>query len=276
MRRSIQLALVAVLAVGAIAVAAAPGKLLLVICSPGSPGSTEEAQPRIDAFARALSAKAGTTITAVYEPTEAGGVKQLGGAAVGVVSLPFFLVHEKDLGMHARLVAVQEGRPALESWVLVAQKGRIHKAEELAGFTIASSAAFAPGFVRAATAGLGALPANVKLQEMTAVLSSLRRAAAGEPIAVLLDGPQAGALKSLAFADKLDVVTRSPAWPAGIVVSLDARMPAKAWAPIQTALTGLAADRAAAQTLAAIQIAKFVALDEKSLASARQAYGRKP
>ena len=39
---------------GAIAVAA-PEAMLLVVCSPGSPGSTQEAQPRMDRFASALS-----------------------------------------------------------------------------------------------------------------------------------------------------------------------------------------------------------------------------
>ncbi len=277
MRTSIQVALVASFALGAVAVAAAPETWLLVVCSPGSPGTTEEAQPRMDAFASTLSAKAGTRITAVYEPSEAGGVKRIASASLAIVSLPFFLAHEKDLGLHARLVTVQEGRPALESWVLVAQKGRIARSDQLAGFTIASNAAFAPGFVRGAVqAGLGALPNNVKLEQTTAVLSALRRAAAGESTAVLLDGPQAAALASLPFASKLEVVARSPAWPAGLVVTVDARVSAQAWAPIQSGLLGLATERSATPVLGSIQIAKFGPLDEKSLASARRAYARTP
>jgi ABC-type phosphate/phosphonate transport system substrate-binding protein len=104
----------------------------------------------------------------------------------------------------------------------------------------------------------------------------LRRAANGNAVAVLLDGPQAAALASLPFASKLDVVTRSPPWPVGLVVTVDARVSSKAWAPIQSALLGLASERTAAPALSAIQIAKFVPLDEKSLASARRAYGSTP
>ena len=276
-RISIQLALVVSFVIGAVAVAAAPEKLLLVVCSPGSPGSTGEAQPRLDAFASALSPHAGRAIIAVYEPSEAAGVKRIASAGLAIVSLPFFLAHEQDLGLHAQLVAVQKGRPVLERWTLVAQKGKVRRSAQPAGFTIASNAAFAPAFVRGvAQAGLGTLPSDVKLEQTTAVLSALRRAANGEPIAVLLDGPQAAALASLPFASKLEVVTTSPAWPAGLVVTVDSRVSAKTWAPIRSALLGLASDRKAASALAAIEITKFVPLDEKSLASARRAYGRTP
>lgn len=231
----------------------------------------------MDAFASALSAQAGTQIHAVYEPTDAGGVKRLAGAALAIVSLPFFLAHEKELGLHPRLVAVQEGRPALESWVLVAQKGRIARSEQLAGFTIVSSAAFAPAFARGAVqAELGALPASVKLVQSNAVLSSLRRAANGEQVAVLLDGPQAASLRTLPFAAKLETVARSPAWPAGIVVTVDARLPAKAWERIESALLGLAGERSGAAALSAIRIDNFVPVDAKALAGARRAYASAP
>src|SRR5882757_760814 len=50
------------------------GKQTLVVCSPGSPGKTDEAQPRMDTFSAAVSAKAGTQLAAVYDPTNDGGV----------------------------------------------------------------------------------------------------------------------------------------------------------------------------------------------------------
>jgi ABC-type phosphate/phosphonate transport system substrate-binding protein len=272
-RTQFKVALVVSFVLGAVSVAAPPQALLLVVCSPGSPGTTEEAQPRLDAFAKAVSAKTGTPISAVYEPTEEGGAKKIASAGLAIVSLPFFLAHERDLGLHARLIAVQEGRPALESWTLVAQKGRVTKAEQLAGFTIVSTAGFAPAFVRGA---VGALPQGVKIEQTNAVLSALRRAANGEAVAVLLDGPQAASLPSLPFASKLGVVVKTPAWPAGLVATVDARVPEKTWAALQKALLGLAADKASAPALAAIQMSKFAPLDEKSLESARHAHGRKP
>lgn len=228
----------------------------------------------MDAFASAVGAKAGETLAAVYEPTDAGGVKRLESAGIGIVSLPFFLAHEKELGLHARLAVVQKGRPALEHWVLVAQKGRVAKADALSGMTIVSSSGFAPGFVKGAIAQLGAVPANVKIVQSSAVLSGLRKAANGEPVAVLLDGPQAASIGSLPFASKLESVATSPAWPAGLVVTNDAKVPAKTWAPIQSALLGLGADRTGAGVLEGLQMEHFVALDESALASARKAFAR--
>ena len=93
---------------------------------------------------------------------------------------------------------------------------------------------------------------------------------------MLLDGPQAASLGSLPFAAKLDVVTRSPAWPAYLVVSVDARLPAKAWERIESALLGLAGDRGSAEGLSAIQLDKFAPLDTKAIAAARRAYASTP
>ncbi len=256
----------------AVVVHAAADEQTIVVCAPGSPGSTEEAQPRMDAFAAAVGAKAGGSLAAVYEPPDAGGVKRLETAGIGIVSLPFFLAHEKELGLHARLEVVQKGRPALEHWTLVAQKGRIAKADALGGMTIISSSGFAPEFVRAATAQLGALPANVKIVQASTVLSALRRAAKGDPVAVLLDGPQAASLPSLPFAAQLETVTTSPAWPAGLVVTVDSKV--KAWAPIQTALLSMASDRTGATALEGLQMDHFAPLDDAALASARKTYAR--
>jgi hypothetical protein len=143
----------------------------------------------------------------------------------------------------------------------------------LSGFTIYSNAGFAPGFVKAA---IGELPANAKIVKSTQVLSSLRKAASGEQVAVLLDGPSEASLASLPFADKLDVVTTSPAGPAGIVVTVDSRVNAKAWAPIERALTGLASNHAGATALDGLQMERFAPLDDAALASARKAFARNP
>jgi hypothetical protein len=261
---------VAILSV-AFAVYAASDEQTLVVCAPGSPGSTDEAQPRMDALASALGSKVGGSgIAAVYEPTNAGGVKRFQSASLGIVSLPFFLTHEKELGLHARLTAVQKGRPALEHWTLVAQKGRVTKAESLAGMTIMSSAGFAPEFVRGAVAQLGTVPADVKITSTVAVLSALRKAAKGDPIAVLLDGAQASSLASLPFAAQLETVATSPAWPMGMVVTVDSR--AKNWPALQSAFLGLANDKAGAAVLEGMQMEHFVPLDDASLTSARKAF----
>lgn len=268
-----QAAVAVALALSALAAHAAPPKQTLVVCSPGSPGTTDEAQPRMDAFAAAVSAKAGTPLDAIYDPSEDGGVARLKTAGVGLVSLPFFLKHEQDLGLRARLQTVGKGRPALERWALVVQKGRIKGPEGLAGMTVVSGVAFAPAFIRGPVlGGFGALPGTAKLTQSTAVLSSLRRAADGEPVAVLLDGTQEAQLASLPFASKLEVVTRSPPLPAGLIVTIDARMPPKTWSGIEGALVGLASDAAGAGVLDAILLSRFAPVDDKALDGARKAF----
>jgi hypothetical protein len=252
---------------------AAPARQTLVVCSPGSPGTTDEAQPRMDAFAAAVSARSGTPISAVYEPSDDGCVARLRTAGLALISLPSFLQHEQALGLHARLQVVAQGRPALERWALVAQKGRVKTAAGLAGFTIVSSVAFAPAFVRGTVlGGFGALPASTKLVQSTAVLSALRRAADGDPTAVLVDATQEVSLGSLPFASRLEVVARSPALPVALIATTDARLPAKTWTGIEAALLGLGSDKAAATALDALQLSGFVALDDKVLGAARKAF----
>jgi hypothetical protein len=278
-----KLAALATLSFAAAALAAPPARgaeprrHVLVVCSPGSPGTTAEAQPTMDAFAAALSAKARLSppLAAVYDAAEDAGVARLrqDDAALALVSLPFFLKHEKDLGLRARLQPVPKGRPSAERWTLVAKKGNAPAPAALDGFTVASVAGFAPGFVRGpALGGWGPLPAGTRVAQSSAVLSSLRRAAAGDKVAVLLDGAQEAALASLPFASELEVVTRSPPLPPGILATVGARLPAKAWSAVDAALKALPDDAAGAAALDTMQLARFAPVDEAALAAARKAY----
>jgi ABC-type phosphate/phosphonate transport system substrate-binding protein len=258
---------------GHAAPAATPADYTLVACSPGSPGTTEDAKARMDAFAAAVSSRAGTRISAIYEPAEDACVERLGSAALGLVSLPFFLAHEHELGLVPRLQAVARGRPALERWALVGPRGRISGPGALAGYTIVSSAAYAPAFIRGVVlGGFGAVPADVKLEQSTAVLSALRRAASGDAVAVVLDGAQLAQLGSLPFASRLQVIAQSPPVPAGLVVTVSARVPAGTWSAIERALIGLSSDRATAPVLGALEVARFEPVDGGALARARRAF----
>ena len=250
----------------------------IVVCAPGSPGTTEEAQGAMDAFAAAVAGRAGLPVAALgatYAATEDAGVARLRAkdAAVAMVSLPFFLKHEKDLALRPELEPVQQGAAATERWSLVARKGRVASAAALDGFTILSSAGFAPAFVRGPALGaFGKLPRSVKIVQSAAVLSGLRRAAAGEPVAILLDGAQAAALPTLPFAADLEVVARSPELPSGVIATVDRRLAPARWTKIAAALRDLPSAPAGAEALAGIRMARFVPLDAKALAAARSAY----
>lgn len=272
------LALAALALAARTAAAAPPAPHLLVVCSPGSPGTTAEAQPTMDALALAIAARAGlppSSLAAVYEASEAGGLARLHAreAALALLSLPFYLAHERELALAARLEPVPKGRGATERWALVARKGRVASPASLDGFTLASTAGYAPAFVRGPALGAwGPLPKSVKIVQSAAVLSSLRRAAAGEPVAVLLDGAQEAALPSLPFAAELEVVTRSPPLPGGVLARVDARLPEKTWRAVEAALQALPSEPAGAAVLETMQVARFAPIDEQALARARQAY----
>jgi hypothetical protein len=250
----------------------------LVVCAPGSPGTTEEAQGAMDALAAAVAARAGLPaggLAAIYLPGEDAGVTRLRApdAAVALVTLPFFLKHEKALGLRAELQPAPQGGAGTERWSLVARKGKVADAAALEGFTILSTAGYAPAFVRGPALGaFGRLPASVKITPSSAVLSALRRAAAGEPVAVLLDGAQAAALPSLPFAAELEVVTRSPPLPSGVVATVDQRVPPARWAKLAAAFRELPGDPAGAEALAGIRMTRFEPVDAAALSAARAAY----
>jgi len=210
------LVLLAAVIVVALAASAAPGLAgtpTMVAWAPGFPGSTKEAQPTMDALAGAVAAAAKLPpdgFAAVYQETEKGGLARLSqpDAALAMVSLPAFLKYEKELGLVPRLAVVQAGAPdASETWSLVAGAGKLKGAADLAGWQLVSGASYAPRFVRGpALGGWGVLPAGVTLAPAGAVLSALRRAAAGEKVVLLLDREQAASIATLPFAKDLETV----------------------------------------------------------------------
>ena len=194
--------------------AAPPAPTALVAVAPGYPGTTAEAQGAMDTFASALARAAhwpDGSVTAVYYPGEADGLARLTkpDAAVALVPLPFYLAHREDLGFKARLAVQMTSVGLSERWTLVAKKGRVKSPADLASMTVSSIAGYAPNFVRGALGAWGRIPDATKIETSTQVLSSLRKAATGPDVAVLLDGSQAASLDSLPFAkDHPEVTSR--------------------------------------------------------------------
>jgi hypothetical protein len=245
----------------------------LVVCAPGYPGSTAEAQPSMDALARSLARAARLpeeSIAAVYEETEAGGSRRLADkdAVMLLATLPFYLAHEQELRLVARLSAMPQGGEALERWTLVA--GKDHPTS-LAGYTVYSSAGYSKRFVRAAAPKL---PAETEIEPATAVLSALRRAAGGEKVAVLLDGSQFASMGQLQFAASLAALETSPPMPVALVATVAKRLDERRWKELAAGFLRLAEDRSARAALDGVRMAGFVPLDEQALAAARTAYRR--
>ncbi|HEY6050881.1 MAG TPA: hypothetical protein VIZ58_06505 [Thermoanaerobaculia bacterium] len=245
----------------------------LVVCAPGYPGTSAEAQPAMDALARSLAAAAhlppGST-TSVYEETAAGGLRRLADKEAGLLlaTLPFYLDHEQELRLVPRLSAVPRDGEPLQRWTLVA--GKDHP-PSLEGYTVQSTAGDSKRFVRAAAPGL---PRQVEIVPAAAVLSALRKAANGEKVAVLLDGEQFAALAKLPFASSLSVVETSPPMPVAVVATVAKRIDVARWTSFESAFKGLAKDPAAREALEGVRMAGFVPLDEAALSRARAAYRR--
>jgi hypothetical protein len=241
----------------------------LVVCAPGYPGNPAEAQPAMDALARALGGAAHVSVQAVYEETAAGGLEKLAAAdaAILLAPLPFFLDHERKLALAPRMMAVpKEGAP-LQPWTLVT--GKEHPAN-LEGYALQSTAGYSPRFVHAMSPALQ----NAKVVDSPAVLSGLRRAANGDRLAVLLDGPQAQALSTLPFAQGLAQLSTSAPVPVALVATVGKRLDERTWKSLQTALLSLAGDATAREALDGVRMSAFVALDRAALSKARAAYDR--
>jgi hypothetical protein len=138
---------------------------------------------------------------------------------------------------------------------------------------VISLAGYAPRFVRGPALGdWGEVPEGTSVTFSGAVLSALRRAAAGEPVAVLLDGPQAAALSSLPFAAKLEVVHRSAPLPVSVLCRVGARLPVKRVRELVEALTTLGDSPSGAEALAGLRLSGFVPVDQPALEAAEAAF----
>jgi hypothetical protein len=128
----------------------------------------------------------------------------------------------------------------------------------MAGFTILSVAGYAPDFVRHSALEGWTLPPDVKIEATGQILSVLRRVAAGEPIAALLDQTQAAALPSLPFASELKAVTQSPELPVAIIAVVGSRLPEARARALQTGLLKMGHAPGSADSLGPLRLRGFV------------------
>jgi hypothetical protein len=272
--------LAAALAAGiALEAQAAEAPIALVICAPGFPGGTAEAQPTIDSLTTAMAAAAkwgAKDLSGVYYETEKGGLTRLSqaDAALALVPLPFFLEHEVELKLAARQSAVFKGKPKpIETWTLFAKKGSVANAAALDGWQIASSVSYSPRFIRGPVLGAwGKLPAGVSFTQTNKLLTFLRKAAGGEKIAVLLGEDDSAAVATLPFAADLEAVYKAPALPIGVIATVTGRISDARFKPLGEALPKLGDTPDGAKALEAVWKLKFMPLDDKALAEARKLF----
>jgi hypothetical protein len=267
-----KLALVSALAVALMGPGPPEGRALLVICSPGSPGTTAEAQPTLDAFASVVEKGAGwpaSSLAVVYYAAAEAGRDRITGekAASALVSPPFYYEFAAALSLQAQLEAAPLAGVG-EDYSLVARKGLIASAASLSGWEITGSAGFSQGFVRQAVLGdWGRLPEDVRITYSALPLSALRKSASGEHVAVLLNREQAGALGSVPFAADLEILHKSGSFPAGLFCLIPNRLPAARAESLVRALKALTQTDSGREALKSIRLSGFSALEKSRLKS---------
>jgi len=235
----------------------------LVFCAPGYPGAAGDAQPLVDQFARAAVTASGWpsgSLVAVYDPTEEGGLAKLrqADAVLAFVPYPFFVQHAAELHLTPLVQADVADTGPQQRWTLVAKSGRVTEPKSMAGFTILSVAGYAPDFVRHDALEGWTLPPDVKIEATGQILSALRRVAAGEPVAALLDQTQAAALPSLPFASELKAVTQSPELPVAFIAVVGSRLPKDRTRALQTGLLEMGHAPGSADSLGPLRLRGFV------------------
>lgn len=200
------------------------------------------------------------SLAGIYDPTEQGGLAKLDGpdAVLAFVPYPFFVEHAAQLHLMPLAQADVASIGTQQRWTLVAKKGHVSGAASLANYTILSIAGYAPDFVRQLALQGWELPPSTKIESTGQILSALRRVAAGEPIAALLDQTQAAALASLPFASEIETVRQSAQLPVALIAVVDSKVPAARARALQEALLKMAHAAGGATTLGALQLNGFV------------------
>jgi hypothetical protein len=235
----------------------------LVFCAPGYPGGAGDAQPLLDQFASAAVTASGWpagSLVAVYDPSEEGGLAKLrnADAVLAFVPYPFFVEHGAQLHLTPLVQADVADIGPQQRWTLVAKSGRVTDPKSMAGYTILSVAGYAPDFVRHSALEGWTLAPDVKIEATGQILGALRRVAAGEPVAALLDQTQAAALPTLPFAAELKAVTQSPELPVAIIAVVDSRVTAARARALQAGLLKMGHVSGSADSLGPLRLRGFV------------------
>jgi hypothetical protein len=174
------------------------------------------------------------------------------------VPYPFFVEHAGELHLTPLVQADVVDVGPQQRWTLIAKSGRVAAPASMQGYTILSVAGYAPNFVRRVALEGWTLPPDVKIESTGQVLSALRRVAAGEPVAVLLDQTQAGALGTLPFASQVKAVTQSAELPVALVAVVDSRLPAGRAEALKAGLLKMGHAPGSTDALAPLRLRGFV------------------
>lgn len=258
-----KLLVVAVLWMATIVQAQGADTFDFVIIQPGQPGSSQDAQPVMDALAAYVQKKLGNGVTVKghYFNQSAPATAFLTGnhPRWGIVSLDFFLSYGGTKCM-VPLAATRPGGSDNDTWRLVVAKGGPDDWQDVQG-RVEGTMLFGPTVAARLVfnRSTGELPFT--LEGTYRPLRALRNVLRGKSAAVLLDKPQYDAVQALPYAADLKEIASSGDLPTPAVVAFG--KPGRLHQRLGKILQDMQGDPAAADLLMLLQTKGFGPADER-------------
>ena len=230
-----------------------------VLCIPGGPGSTADAQPVVDRFLKQVNERVnlGTTEAAYYTDF-ASCLQQVRKAAANrIVMVPLDVYLRERQAWQLRSVVQVDTAKTSGQYHVVASKG-----ETLASLQgkrwVTGLKLDAPFLSRIALDGAVVLPSD-GFKKVRSSLSAIKRVAKGRADVVIVDDLQRKSMASLPIAKELAVIYSGPDLPEAIV-AVAGKTPAK---KLKKALLSLCQDHKS--LCADLRITRFKSVDDKRL-----------
>lgn len=234
-----------------------------VVIQPGQPGTTEDAQPVMDALATYVGQKlgAGVTVQGRYFNQAESAAAYLSGRhpSWGIVSLGYYLAHADAEGM-TPLAATRPGGADSDVWRLLAAAEGPDDWQSLRG-TVAGTMLFEPEVAARLMFATSVDKLPFRLEGTSRPLRALRAVLRGQGCGVMLDASQYEAVQALPLVSGLKVVATSEPLPTAVVVAFGA--PGPLHDRLRALLLAMREDPAAGEMLQLLQTEGFGPADSR-------------
>ena len=257
-----------------------PEPVSIVICHPGSPGTTKQAEKTMSAFAGHLQEIADLpegSVSCVFFPEAEPALEFIRKEKpkVGIFSLSFYLRYREDLHLSPVLQVVRQDK-GTQTFHLLVKKDRYPDLESLEGKRLVSNHIFDPAFLDRVVLG-GKREDFVQAEETRKPLRVIRKVARGEEDSILVDGKQWETLRKMAgLGDRLVEVHRSRELPTEPVVTIGAGSDRPEIARVTEAMKKMADTILGKQLCRDLQMNHFRDPDKKAFAEVEKLYQGKP
>ncbi|MDJ0762558.1 MAG: PhnD/SsuA/transferrin family substrate-binding protein [Myxococcota bacterium] len=248
----------------------------MLLCLPGFPGTSSQAQPYVDKMLRYLEPKLGWsagTITGLYLPDGAAASKKLLEVKPGIalVGPSIYAAHQKALRMQVIAKVEVDGRGA-ETYAIVTKKDGPSSLAALVGKTIEGTVVHDEKYIYNVLLDQQISPGKIGLKSEIRPLKSLRNVARGRVDGAIVDASVQRHMASLPFADELQVIyTSKPVPPPAVVVMGEGRKHAE---KLKKALVGLCQRPDGQDLCRALMLTSILAASDADYKALKKAYNR--